>query len=107
MRGSLNWGPFTWLNGVAKTYGWWNDRRHSYDEGFHTYSMEWNASFKKGVPPGKTAVVQICSRSKILVLHISQMPRPPVELARILADPAIIKTGVHISGDARKWLQDL
>ena len=45
VRGSLNWGPFSWLNGVSKTYGWWNDRRHSYDEGFHTYSMEWNEKF--------------------------------------------------------------
>ena len=45
MRGSLNWGPFTWLNGVAKTFGWWNTRRSAYDDGFHTYSVEWTDSF--------------------------------------------------------------
>ncbi|THG96108.1 hypothetical protein EW026_g5660 [Hermanssonia centrifuga] len=45
VRGSLNWGPFSWLNGVSKTYGWWNDRRQSYDQGFHTYSVEWNEQF--------------------------------------------------------------
>jgi len=45
VRGSLNWGPFTWLNGVAKTFGSWNERRQSYDEGFHTYSVEWTDKF--------------------------------------------------------------
>ena len=45
VRGSLNWGPFTWLNGVSKTFGWWNTRRSSYDAGFHTYSLEWTDKF--------------------------------------------------------------
>lgn len=45
VRGSLNWGPFTWLNGVGRTFGWWNTRRASYDEGFHTYAVEWTADF--------------------------------------------------------------
>lgn len=45
VRGSLNWGPFSWLNGVSKTFGWWNTRRTSYDEEFHTYSLEWTDKF--------------------------------------------------------------
>lgn len=45
MRGSLNWGPFTWLNGVSKTYGWWSQRRQSYASSFHTYSVEWTEKF--------------------------------------------------------------
>ena len=45
VRGSLNWGPFTWLNRVSKTFGWWNERRQSYDEAFHTYSVEWTDKF--------------------------------------------------------------
>ena len=45
MRGSLNWGPFSWLNGVALTYGWWNTRRQTYASGFHTYSVEWTPKF--------------------------------------------------------------
>ena len=45
VRGSLNWGPFTWLNGVSKTYGWWSQRRSAYDDGFHTYSVEWTDKF--------------------------------------------------------------
>ncbi|KAI0791239.1 concanavalin A-like lectin/glucanase domain-containing protein [Abortiporus biennis] len=45
VRGSLNWGPLTFLNGVSKTFGAWTDRRKSYDEGFHTYGMEWTDKF--------------------------------------------------------------
>ncbi|KAJ6463591.1 glycoside hydrolase family 16 protein, partial [Mycena vitilis] len=45
VRSSLNWGPATFLNAVAKTYGWWTDRRGRYDAGFHTYALEWNEDF--------------------------------------------------------------
>jgi beta-glucanase (GH16 family) len=45
VRSSLNWGPATFLNAVAKTYGWWTTRRGRYDEGFHTYALEWNEEF--------------------------------------------------------------
>jgi len=45
VRGSLNWGPVTWLNEVWRTYGWWNLKRGTYDQGFHTYSMEWTEKF--------------------------------------------------------------
>jgi beta-glucanase (GH16 family) len=45
VRGSLNWGPLSWLNAVYKTYGWWNKRRGSYADDFHTYSLEWNQDF--------------------------------------------------------------
>lgn len=45
VRGSLNWGPFTWLNGVSKTYGWWSTRRSTFSSGFHTYTLEWAPTF--------------------------------------------------------------
>ncbi|KAF9530691.1 GH16 beta-1,3-glucan recognition protein [Crepidotus variabilis] len=45
VRGSLNWGPLMWLNAVSKTYGWWTLRRGSYDQGFHTYALEWDKDF--------------------------------------------------------------
>ncbi|KAJ3510675.1 hypothetical protein NLJ89_g4537 [Agrocybe chaxingu] len=47
VRGSLNWGPLTWLNGVSKTYGWWTLRRGSYDQDFHTYALEWDKDFMR------------------------------------------------------------
>ena len=34
VRGSLNWGPFSWLNGVSKTFGWWTNRRETFADGF-------------------------------------------------------------------------
>ncbi|EPS96752.1 hypothetical protein FOMPIDRAFT_57748 [Fomitopsis schrenkii] len=45
VRASLNWGPFPFLNGVAKTYGWWTERRKTYADGFHTYALEWTPEF--------------------------------------------------------------
>ncbi|KAF9231780.1 glycoside hydrolase family 16 protein [Melanogaster broomeanus] len=45
VRGSLNWGPLTFLNAVYKTFGWWTQRRTDYGEGFHTYALEWTSDF--------------------------------------------------------------
>ncbi|RPD53558.1 glycoside hydrolase family 16 protein [Lentinus tigrinus ALCF2SS1-7] len=45
VRGSLNWGPFTWLNGVSKTFGWWTNRRQTFAEKFHTFALEWSPKF--------------------------------------------------------------
>jgi len=45
VRGSLNWGPISFLNGVFKTFGSWTDRRKTYDDGFHLYGMEWTDKF--------------------------------------------------------------
>ena len=47
MRGSLNWGPFSWLNGVSKTFGWWTNRRKTFADGFHSYVLEWDARFMR------------------------------------------------------------
>jgi len=45
VRGSLNWGPLTWLNAVYKTFGWWSLRRGTYDQDFHSYVLEWDQDF--------------------------------------------------------------
>jgi len=45
VRGSLNWGPTMLLNAVAKTTGWWKLRRGTYDQDFHTYTLEWTEDF--------------------------------------------------------------
>ncbi|KAJ3488610.1 hypothetical protein NLI96_g2713 [Meripilus lineatus] len=47
VRGSLSWGPFAWLNGVSKTFGAWTDRRKTYNQGFHTFSVEWTPKFMR------------------------------------------------------------
>ncbi|KAJ7245475.1 GH16 beta-1,3-glucan recognition protein [Mycena rebaudengoi] len=45
VRSSLNWGPTTFLNAVAKTYNYWPWRRGRFDDGFHTYVLEWDEQF--------------------------------------------------------------
>jgi len=45
VRGSLNWGPLSFLNEVAKTFSWWTNRRTGYDQAFHTYTLEWSSKF--------------------------------------------------------------
>ncbi|KAJ7186444.1 GH16 beta-1,3-glucan recognition protein [Mycena filopes] len=45
VRSSLNWGPATFLNAVAKTYGWLMERRGRFDEEFHTFALEWSEDF--------------------------------------------------------------
>ncbi|KAF8129016.1 glycoside hydrolase family 16 protein [Boletus edulis] len=45
VRGSLNWGPLSFLNAYYKTFGWWTQRRTDYGETFHTYVLEWTPSF--------------------------------------------------------------
>lgn len=45
VRGTLNWGPLSFLNAFYKTFGWWTQRRTDYGEAFHTYVLEWDSSF--------------------------------------------------------------
>ncbi|KII90396.1 glycoside hydrolase family 16 protein [Plicaturopsis crispa FD-325 SS-3] len=45
VRASLNWGPVTFINAVAKTFGWWTQKRSSYADDFHTYTLEWTEDF--------------------------------------------------------------
>lgn len=45
VQGALNWGPTPQLNMVQKSYSWWSDKRKGFNEGFHTYSLEWTDKF--------------------------------------------------------------
>lgn len=45
VRGTLNWGPLSFLNAFYKTFGWWTQRRTDYGEQFHTYVLEWTSTF--------------------------------------------------------------
>ena len=45
VRASLNWGPLTWLNAVFRTFGFWEERRSTFNEDFHTYTLEWSDKF--------------------------------------------------------------
>ncbi|KIY53210.1 glycoside hydrolase family 16 protein [Fistulina hepatica ATCC 64428] len=45
VRGTLNWGPTSTLNSGWRTYGYWQSRPKTYDEGFHIFSLEWTEDF--------------------------------------------------------------
>lgn len=45
VRSALNWGPLSFLNEVSKTFGFWTERRTSYDQDFHIYTLEWTDKF--------------------------------------------------------------
>lgn len=45
VRSSLNWGPTTFINSVGKTYGWHRQRRGTFADEFHTYTLEWTDKF--------------------------------------------------------------
>ncbi|KAL0358508.1 UNVERIFIED_CONTAM: Werner Syndrome-like exonuclease [Sesamum angustifolium] len=68
--------------------------------------IEWRPTFRRGVAPGKAAVLQICGENSCCyVLHIihSQIPK---SLQRLLEDQTSIKVGVAIANDAAKVSQD-
>ena len=45
VRASLNWGPLSFLNEVFRTFGWWQSRRRTFNQDFHTYVLEWSDKF--------------------------------------------------------------
>ncbi|KAL9669398.1 hypothetical protein QQ045_006945 [Rhodiola kirilowii] len=68
--------------------------------------IEWRPSFRRGISPGKVAVMQICGDSHhCYVMHIfhSGVPR---NLRTLLEDPASTKVGVGIGYDSTKLFKD-
>ncbi|KAM7511845.1 hypothetical protein LguiB_010720 [Lonicera macranthoides] len=70
------------------------------------FDIEWKPTFRRGIPPGKAAVMQICGdTSKCHVMHIFHSGIPQ-KLRSLLEDPTLIKVGVCIVNDAFKVLKD-
>ncbi|KAK4341527.1 hypothetical protein RND71_040028 [Anisodus tanguticus] len=70
------------------------------------FDIEWKPTFRRGVPPGKAAVMQICGdKGNCYVLHIIHSGIPQT-LQFLLEDPTVVKAGVCIANDAYKVLQD-
>ncbi|KAG8908670.1 hypothetical protein FRC01_007311, partial [Tulasnella sp. 417] len=70
------------------------------------FDMEWVVVFRRGAIPRKTALIQIADRTKIMLFHVSRMSEFPSKLIEVIEDPDIIKTGVNITGDAKKLFAD-
>ncbi|KAK6161694.1 hypothetical protein DH2020_005075 [Rehmannia glutinosa] len=68
--------------------------------------IEWRPTFRRGVAPGKAAVMQICGDNICChVLHIIHSGIPK-NLQSLLEDCASLKVGVCIANDAAKVFQD-
>ncbi|WCJ33147.1 Werner syndrome-like exonuclease [Euphorbia peplus] len=70
------------------------------------FDIEWRPTFKRGVLPGKVAVMQLCSGTDYChVMHITHSGIPE-SLKCLLEDSTLLKTGVGISGDSGKVFRD-
>lgn len=45
VRSSLNYGPFQSLQ--THLFGWWSNKRATFDSSFHTYSLEWTPDWMR------------------------------------------------------------
>lgn len=45
VRSSLNYGPMATLQ--THLIGWWQEKRYTYAEGFHTYALEWTPDWMR------------------------------------------------------------
>ncbi|KAL7343182.1 ribonuclease H-like domain-containing protein [Rhodotorula toruloides] len=73
----------------------------------HTLTdLEWSPFIRPGVQ-GTTALIQICDRQSVLLVHLAQMNyQLPDVLRRFIEDEEVIKLGVHINGDVHKLRRD-
>jgi hypothetical protein len=77
VRGSLNWGPLTWINAVSKTFGSWHLRRGSYSKGFHTYSLEWTEDFMYALHHSLQLATVFSINHVALQSHLRRFPSSP------------------------------
>ncbi|KAE8076340.1 hypothetical protein FH972_014998 [Carpinus fangiana] len=70
------------------------------------FDIEWRPSFRRGVSPGKAAIMQICAdTSHCHVMHIFHSGITQ-SLQFLLEDPIILKVGLGIASDAGKVFKD-
>ena len=61
---------------------------------YFAYGYSRKINYIKGAPQNKTALLQLCSDSIIVLFHLHLMTIFPPELKELLEDSSIIKTGV-------------
>ncbi|PWN23115.1 ribonuclease H-like protein, partial [Microstroma glucosiphilum] len=66
---------------------------------------EWKVNFGSGVI-SKTALLQICSPTLIVIIQCRRMKNLPRRLVELLQDPGTIKTGVAVVADCRRLQRD-
>ncbi|KAL5214326.1 hypothetical protein ABZP36_003478 [Zizania latifolia] len=70
------------------------------------FDLEWRPFTRRGDPPCKVAVMQLCmEKTHCYVMHIFHSGVPPI-LKSLLEDSSSIKVGICIDNDARKMFND-
>ncbi|KAG8064164.1 hypothetical protein GUJ93_ZPchr0004g38420 [Zizania palustris] len=70
------------------------------------FDLEWRPFPRRGDPPCKVAVMQLCmEKTHCYVMHIFHSGVPSI-LKSLLEDSSSIKVGIWIDNDARKMLND-
>ncbi|XP_027116882.1 3'-5' exonuclease isoform X2 [Coffea arabica] len=70
------------------------------------FDIEWRPTFRRGVTPRKTAVMQICGDNNVCyVMHVIHSGIPQ-NLKSLLENPTSVKVGVCIANDAFKIFKD-
>uniref|UniRef100_A0A0A9FZA8 3'-5' exonuclease n=1 Tax=Arundo donax TaxID=35708 RepID=A0A0A9FZA8_ARUDO len=70
------------------------------------FDLEWRPFPRRGEPPCKVAVMQLCMEKTLCyVLHIAHSGVPRI-LKSLLEDSSSIKVGICIDNDARKMFND-
>ncbi|KAK9901442.1 hypothetical protein M0R45_002126 [Rubus argutus] len=80
-------------------------KKNEMDKNAVGFDIEWKPTFKRGVPPGKVAVLQICVDTSCQVMHIIHSGIPQ-SLQLLLESSSILKVGVGIANDAAKFFKD-
>ena len=75
-------------------------------ESYIGFDIEWKIQWKRGAEQYKTALIQICTSTEIILFHISRMKSIPISLLSLLTNPNVLKTGVGIKGDAFRIHRD-
>nr|AHW98474.1 3'-5' exonuclease [Oryza brachyantha] len=70
------------------------------------FDLEWRPFPRRGDPPCKVAVMQLCmEKTHCYVMHIIHSGVPPL-LKSLLEDSSSVKVGICIDNDARKMFKD-
>jgi len=70
------------------------------------FDLEWKPFPRRGEPPCKVALMQLCmDKTHCYLMHIIHSGVPPV-LKSLLEDSSTVKVGVCINNDARKMFND-
>ncbi|KAG1888237.1 hypothetical protein F4604DRAFT_1083829 [Suillus subluteus] len=70
------------------------------------FDLEWRVLWNSGAQERRTALVQLCDKSTILLIQVSQMKRFPERVLEVIESPSIVKTGANIHNDGEKLYRD-